>query len=205
MTCPDLGFSVRCHLATVLAMTYVGAASTRQLKRRRPLLRSAGGKVLQRVQANAAVRAATRRMLASSRMRVFPADVTAGNLLTGADTSRLPVVLVIVLGADASTIETAVDEVAAAQHITAGFRPVFVTDAPAMASMRKYQYPAELLVSENAWRPDQQGGVPWHEYAAQRIELMLTTYGATASVTLGSTGLDHAARLMLRSLRPVAA
>lgn len=207
MTCPNLGFSTQSALASVLTMTEISAVFGGRGRRpaRQSPLRRTGGKILQRVQANATVRAATHRLLASSRMRVVPVDVAAGNLLASADASRLPVVLVILLGADSATIHRTVDEVADAQHRTAGFRPVFVTNSPAMAAARRYRYPAELLVSEDAWHPDQQGGVPWHEYATHRIDLMLTAYGATASVTVGPTGLDHAARLMLQSLRPVVA
>lgn len=130
-----------------------------------------------------------------------PPDVAGGNVLVDADTSTLPVVLVVVIGAPPATIDKTVEQVAVLQRETAGFRPVFVTDTPALRLARRYHYPAEMLVGRCIWRQAEHNDVPWEDYARKRIGLMLAAYGTSASVTLGPAGLDDAARVVLRSLR----
>jgi hypothetical protein len=99
-------------------------------------------------------------------------------------------------GTGPDTIEEVADEVARLQVATAGFRPVFVSDVPAFGVLRRYGYPAELLLPADGW----QGRETWNEYARRLVGLMFDAYRATASVTIGPEGLDEAARVVLGSL-----
>jgi hypothetical protein len=137
-----------------------------------------------------------RRLYAIDATAPVPSDVAAGRLLDGVGTERLPVVLVVILGADSDTIEEVADEVARLQVATAGFRPVFVTEVPAFGVFRRYGYPAELLLPADGW----QGRETWNEYARRLVGLMFDAYRATAAVTVGPEGLDEAARVVLGSL-----
>jgi hypothetical protein len=140
-------------------------------------------------------------VLAVSPHHVVPSSVAAGNVLRGR-TDDLPVVLVVVIGASETAAGEVVKDVADIQARTAGFRPVFVADTAALGAARKYRYPAELLVHSDAWDDAAQGGTPWRAYVMQKLARVFSTYGATASVTLGSDGLNDAARLVLEALRP---
>lgn len=145
---------------------------------------------------NRALRAMARRLYAIDAAAPVPSDVTAGKLLNGVGTESLPVVLVVTLGADREALVDVVDEVARLQLMTAGFRPVFVTDVPAFAVFRRYGYPAELLLPAEPW----DGPGTWEEYARRVVGLMFDGYRATASISVGPGGLDAAGRLILGSL-----
>ena len=145
---------------------------------------------------NKTLRHIARRLYAIDATAPVPSDVAAGRLLDGMGTERLPVVLVVILGAGRDTIEDVTDEVARLQVATAGFRPVFVTDVPAFAAFRRYGYPAELLLPADGW----EGTETWHEYARRLVGLMLDAYRASSAVTVGPEGLDEAARIVLGSL-----
>lgn len=155
-----------------------------------------------RLRRSAAIRSAVKRIYAIDTASPAPVDVTAGRVLGGTGTESLPVTLVVVLGADGETIEATAGEVMRLQLMTAGFRPVFVTDRPVFAAFRRYGYPAELIVAEGEWDAAGYAGT-WDEYARRRIGLLFETYRATASVTVGPAGLDRPARLLLNSLRPM--
>jgi len=148
---------------------------------------------------NRAFRALVRRVYAIDGSTRVPVDVAAGRVLDGVGTENLPVVLVVVLGAERPTIDRTVDDVARLQLMTAAFRPVFVIDTPAFASMRKYGFPAEVLIPASQWSDAE---YTWEEYARRLLALMLDGYSATASVTVGPQGLDTAARVLLGSLHP---
>lgn len=169
---------------------------TKQVIRRLPGAERARRNVPQLLRRNKALRSMARRLYAIDAAAPVPSDVAAGKLLDGVGTESLPVVLVVTLGADSGTIEEMVDEVARLQVLTAGFRPVFVTDLPAFETFRRYGYPAELLLPADGW----QGQGSWEEYARRLIGLMFDGYRATASVTVGPEGLDPAGRAVLGSL-----
>lgn len=133
-----------------------------------------------------------------------PLDITSGSLVTGIGTERLPVTLVLVLGADEHRFEQVVTEVARLQRVTAGFRPVLVADSPRFSAVRRYGYPLELLVPEADFDPVVHGRT-WREYARARIALLLDSYRATVTVTAGPDGLDEESRLLLSALRPAVA
>jgi hypothetical protein len=156
-------------------------------------------RILRRARNSPGVRRLVQKVFAVDTASAVPVDVSSGRLVGGVGTESLPVVLVVVIGADAETIEEIVDETARQQLIGAGFRPVIVTDAQAFAAIRRYGYPVELLVGRSGW---EQSVPSWDEYARDRVALLFATYRATASVTAGPAGLDDAARLVLSSLRP---
>jgi hypothetical protein len=147
---------------------------------------------------NTAMRRTAHRLFAIDSPVAVPPDVAAGRVLSGVDTESLPVVLVVVLGADKPTLVDVVDEMARLQAQNAGFRPVIVSDTEAFAEIRSTGYPVELLISRTDW----DGSRPWDEYVAERLGLFFATYRPNAAVTVGPTGLDDASRLLLTSLRP---
>jgi hypothetical protein len=135
-----------------------------------------------------------------------PLELTAGHLLVGLGTKRLPVILFSLVGlTDAveysakvyEVVDSVIDQVAEAQLLDAGFRPVFVLDAPAFSRARSYGYLVELVEPRSAWE-----GTPtdWSEYIAARVASMMTIYRASAILTVGPDGLDDVARGVLRSL-----
>lgn len=166
--------------------------------RRIPGARRARALVPRLFRRSRALRAIVRRIYAVDGSLRVPVDVGAGRLLVGIGTESLPVVVVVIIGADARTIERTIDEVARLQVVTAGFRPVIVADRPAFVAARKYGYPTELLVSAEDWRDSH---LSWEEYARRIIGLIFEGYRATASVAVGADGLNPAARVVLGSLR----
>lgn len=169
----------------------------RQWMKRVPGAQPTRRRVLRAVRGSSAMRSLIRQVYAVDTDSPVPVDVAPGTVLGGVGTEALPVVLVVVIGADADTVEATVDEVARLQLLGAGFRPVFVTDTPAFAATRRYGYPVELLPD-----PVGSGDTSWNERVRERLALLFATYRATASVTLGPGGMDEPARLVLSSLRP---
>lgn len=129
--------------------------------------------------------------------RVFDLDVTvggsvflsAGDLLAGHGLDNLPVVLVSLVGADTDDIPSLLEAVAQEQVLTGGFRPVIVLDSDHFADVRRYGYPVDHIVAEQAW----QGEEPWRDYFRERLRSMRRGYGAVALVDLSEPdglGLD---------------
>lgn len=172
----------------------------RQLTRRIPGVGPLRRRTVQAMRGNAALRALVKRVYSIDAALPVPLDVAPGRVLGGVGAEALPVTLVIVLGTDRPTFETTVDEIARLQLITAGFRPVIVTDQPSFAVVRRYGYPMELLSPRDLWEAEDTD-TSWDEYARERIALVHATYRASASVTLGPDGLDWRGRLLLSSLR----
>ncbi|MFW6090830.1 MAG: hypothetical protein ACODAF_03085 [Actinomycetota bacterium] len=169
----------------------------RQWMKRIPGVQQARRRMLRAVRGSPAMRSLIRQVYAVNTESPVPVDVAPGNVLGGVGTEALPVVLVVVVGADTQTVEATVDEVARLQLLGAGFRPVFVTDTPAFAATRRYGYPVELLTE-----PVGSGDALRNDRLRERLALLFATYRATASVALGPRGLDEPARLVLSSLRP---
>lgn len=172
----------------------------RQWAKRVPGVQATRRRLLRAVRGSTAMRSLVRQVYAVDTAAPVPVDVAPGNLLGGVGTEALPVVLVVIVGADTETVGATVDEVARLQLLGAGFRPVFVTDTPAFAATRRYGYPAELL-GESGAAEAKGGDSSATEHARERVALLFSTYRATASVTLGPGGLDEPARLVLSSLR----
>lgn len=160
--------------------------------------------VARRLRSSDTARSLVKRLYALDAGSPVPLDVAPGRVVGGVGTESLPVTLIVILGADTDTIGGTVDEIARLQLMSAGFRPVIVTDRPAFAAIRRYGYPAELLLPRDEWDVDLQG-VGWEEYAQRRLALLFSTYRASASVNLGPAGLDDTARLLLGSLRAATA
>lgn len=176
----------------------------KQWARRIPGIRGARHALVREVRRSESMRALARRVFAVGKPTTAPPDVASGRVLGGVGTESLPVVLVVALGADADLVSDSVDEIARIQLLSAGFRPVIVTDTPAFSAPRRYGYPAEVLVDRKSWVSGDHGDGTWEEYARKRLALLFDTYRATASVTVGSTGLDDSARVVLNALRPAA-
>lgn len=176
----------------------VSRTRLKQHFRRLPGAGVAQERIPQLLRRSRAFRAIVRRAYAVDGSVRAPVDVAAGRVLHGSGTESLPVVLIVMLDADESTIDGTVDEVARIQLLSGGFRPVFATDTPAFAAMRRLGYPAELLIPANEWTNSE---MTWQEYARRTLALMFDGYQATASVTLGAEGLNSAARSVLGSLR----
>lgn len=166
--------------------------------RRLPLVLSVRRRLVMLARNSTTLRRAAQLIFAVDSSATAPPDVAPGRVVGGVGTESLPVVLVVVIGADAATLNSVVDETARLQISTAGFRPVIVSDADALAHIRQYGYPAELLISRSEWS----GPPSWDEYARERLALLFATYRASAAVTVGADGLDDASRLVLSSLRP---
>jgi hypothetical protein len=176
----------------------------KQWLRRVPGIMPARRRVLRKARNSTAMRRMVQKVFAVDTASAVPVDVTAGRVIGGVGTESLPVVLVVVVGADVDTLEEVVDETARLQLLSAGFRPVIVTDVDAFAAIRRYGYPVELLIDREAWAAQSQSGL-WEEYVRDRIGLLFATYRATASVSAGPTGFDDAARLLLSAIRSAGA
>lgn len=176
----------------------------KQWARRVPAIRVARHALVREVRRSKSMRALATRVFAVGEPTTAPPDVASGRVLGGVGTESLPVVLVVALGAETEMVSDSVDEVARIQLLSAGFRPVIVTDTPAFSAARRYGYPAEMLVDRKSWVSGDYGDRTWEEYARERLALLFATYRATASVTVRPTGLDDSARVVLNALRPAA-
>jgi hypothetical protein len=180
-----------------------------RLARRMPGYRWVRRRAVPRIRQSAAARALAYRLFAVESRRAQPVEapfqLAAGRLLGGLGTERLPVILVSLVGlADAvedkararEVVDAVVDEVAEAQLLGAGFRPVFLLDTPAFSQARSYGYVVELVTPRSIWSCDSRD---WPEYLAARVASMTTTYEISIMMTVGPDGLDDAARGVLES------
>lgn len=165
-----------------------------RMLRRMPGYRYARRSVLPRVRANATARGLVRRVFDVDGDQRAPLDVAAGNLLGGVGTERLPVVVVITIGVPAERVPPIVDEIAQLQVLSAAFRPVIVMDVPQLAAARRYGYAVELLVDETSWNPVDG---PWDEYVGARLASIVATYRCSATINVGSDGLNHLDRALI--------
>lgn len=167
--------------------------------RRIPGYRYARRTVVPRLRDSATARAVVHRLFAVDAKQHTPLDVTAGRLLAGVGTERLPVVVVLLLGLPPERVREIVDELAELQVLSAGFRPVIVMDVPELAAARSYGYPAELLLPAADWPYE---GQSWDDYVRTTLGTVFATYRSTASVVVGPDGLGRTERLLLASLAP---
>jgi len=141
----------------------------------------------------------------STQPAAAPLELAAGRLLAGLGTERLPVILISLVGltedieenaAAREVVDVVIDEVAECQLLGASFRPVFLLDTPAFGRARSYGYVVELVTPRSAWLGEP---ADWPVYIAARVRSMATIYGVSAMITVGSDGLNDAARGLLRS------
>lgn len=135
--------------------------------------------------ASFAIRIAPRQL--EDLQRTWDPFPTPGRLIAGQGHERLPVVIINLIGEDVPTITQLVDEIAALQLATAGFRPVFVLDQPALAITRRYGFATELVMEPAAWPFDQR----WDDYVARRLRDILSTYGAKVMINPSAEGLSR--------------
>jgi hypothetical protein len=181
-----------------------------RLARRMPGYHWLRRRAVPRIRRSGAARALAYRLFAvgsrgSSAHVDAPLELTAGRLIAGLGTERLPVILLSLVGlanrigtnaSSGQVVDAAIDEVAEMQLLGAGFRPVFLLDVPAFSRARSYGYPVELVTPRTAWSGE---SVDWSDYVAARVASMTRTYGVSAMITVGPDGLDDAARGVLQS------
>lgn len=133
--------------------------------------------------------------VAAKRPVRLPSDITAGTVLGGIGSERLPVVLLLLVGTPVERIGDVAEEVASVQVLGAGFRPVFVIDSPVFAPIRRFGYVVELVVARNSWSADGS----WSEYLRRRVASMMDLYSARAVITVGADGLGDGGRAALEA------
>ncbi|KGM09303.1 hypothetical protein [Cellulomonas bogoriensis] len=126
--------------------------------------------------------------------------LSAGRLLDGHGLENLPVVLVDAVGAPAADLPAMVEAVAREQLLTGGFRPVVLLSGDDLSAARRYGYPVELVVQEDAWPTD--SPVPWPDYLRHRIGDVVHTYNVSMTVALRSVQDVHGASAVLATCRP---
>lgn len=164
--------------------------------RRLPGYRYARRTMVPRIRRSATARAVVHRLFAIDGKQRTPLDVAPGNLLAGVGVERLPVVVIVMFNLSADRVDEVVAEVAELQVLTAGFRPVFVTDTPQLGTARRYGYPVELLVDEAGWDDSQ----PWSTYLRSALTAIFAAYRSNASLVVGPAGLSQTDRLVLNSV-----
>jgi hypothetical protein len=117
-------------------------------------------------------------------------DLTAGNLVAGVGLQALPVVIFALADVPETRLESVVDEIAALQLLTAGFRPVLLLDQPDFACARKYGYGAELIPPLSDRQSDQ----------VRYWERLRRTYGTALVCEVSGDRLSQTQRLFLLSL-----
>lgn len=181
-----------------------------RLVRRIPGYRMVRRRAVPWIRKSATVRAIANRLFAMesgwSAAPVEPSlELSAGRLLGGVGTDRLPVILLSLVGlADGDgwnrpigdVVDGVIDDVAEMQLLGAGFRPVFLLDTPAFGRARSYGYVAELVTPRTAWSAE---SADWSEYVGARIASMRTNFGVSAVITIAPDGLDDVTRGVLRS------
>lgn len=111
----------------------------------------------------------------------------------------LPAVLVLCLGIDSADLPSAVREVATAQLVVGGFRPIFVVDAAGFTAARRAGYPVEHLVPAAEWAA-RDDTTSWPAYAAARLERLRADYGNAPLVSLPRADDPAAVRDLLAAL-----
>jgi hypothetical protein len=181
-----------------------------RLARRMPGYRWVRRRALPRIRQSAAARTLALRLFAiesrtSAQSVEAPLELPAGRLLAGLGTERLPVILVSLVGLtdaldDKATvdelIDAVIDQVAEAQLLGAGFRPVLLLDTPSFSRARSCGYVVELITPRSVWQAEP---TDWPEYIAARVASMTTAYGVSTMISVGPNGLDDVARGVLRS------
>jgi hypothetical protein len=181
-----------------------------RLARRMPGYRWVRRRALPQIRHSAAARALAYRLFAiesrtSAQPIEAPLELTAGRLLAGLGTERLPVILISLVGLtdaidDKATVgelvDVVIDQVAEAQLLGAGFRPVFLLDTPSFSRARSCGYFVELVMPRSGWQAEP---TDWSEYIAARVTSMTKAYGVSTVITVGPDGLDDVARGILRS------
>lgn len=124
--------------------------------------------ILPQVRHNAVLNDLVSRVFASGTHRAGQAQVPfrGGIHLTGSDVPLLPVVGLVMLGADREQLVNLMDQLADVQRRTRGFRPLLLVDTPAFAEARRHGYVIDLLVPREAWTGDDQ---TWEDYVARRL------------------------------------
>lgn len=108
--------------------------------------------------------------------------VPGGTLLPPEQAKHLPVAMLVVLGAG-DRIDEWVDRVAQAQVESAGFRPLFVVDAPHFAKLRQYGFLFEYLMPYADWASLEQPA-DWARYVQARLSRLTKLYHPSTVIVL---------------------
>jgi hypothetical protein len=116
--------------------------------------------------------------------------VPMGRRLADVEAAGIPVVLVVAIGLDAQLLQRLVDDVAAAQYLTVGFRPLFLTDSDDFAPLRRHGYLVEHVMARDDWSAVAEAA-DWGDYLRDRIALLRETYQPARILSL-SGQIDRA-------------
>lgn len=108
--------------------------------------------------------------------------VPGGTLLPPEQAKHLPVVMLVLVGAG-DRIEEWVDRVAQTQVESAGFRPLFVVDAPHFAKLRQYGFLFEYLMPYADWSSLEQPA-DWARYVQARLNRLTNLYRPSTVIVL---------------------
>lgn len=108
--------------------------------------------------------------------------VPGGRLLPPEQAKHLPVAMLVLLGAG-DRIDEWVDRVAEAQVESAGFRPLFVVDAPHFAKLRQYGYLFEYLMPYADWSSLAEPA-DWTRYVQGRLNQLTKLYRPSTVIVL---------------------
>jgi len=170
--------------------------------RKLPGYRNLRRTLVPRIRRNKVARMVAHRIFGSGGRRGGGADLSAGTVLDGVGTERLPVVVIMITGATDQRCRRIVEQVATAQLLGAGFKPWFVLDSPVFAPFRSYGYAVDLLVARDAWASADR---TWEEYVGHRLARLVATFAAAATVRIDGDELSPIDAALLSDLgdRPV--
>lgn len=126
--------------------------------------------------------------------------VRAGRFLAGPGVSRLPVVVVDLVGATEAELAAGLREIAMLQVQTRAFRPVVVTDLPAFGLLREYGYPMELVLAAADWS---HADLSWDAYAGHRLAAIVAHYRGVMVLRMPNGRVDPHDRIVLVGLAEV--
>lgn len=114
--------------------------------------------------------------------------VPGGTLLSSEQATQLPVTMFVLIGAGDQTDEW-VERVARAQVESAGFRPLFVVDAPRFTTLRHYGYLFEYVMPDEDWAM-LEDAASWPRYVNERLNRLAHLYRPSTVVVLPA-GAQH--------------
>lgn len=102
--------------------------------------------------------------------------VPGGHHLPAEHRDLVPVTMIVRLDATEASLEALVDGVAREQLVTAGFRPLFVTDCDAFMVFRRHGYLFEFVPPKSDWEAIAGLAANWETFVEQRLRSLVETY-----------------------------
>ncbi|MFN8076541.1 MAG: hypothetical protein U0Q15_14140 [Kineosporiaceae bacterium] len=132
---------------------------------------------------------------------VPPPGLRAGRLPTPAPADELPVVVVVLLGAQpeavAATVEVLADVVAGRRPGVPAVRPLLLLDRPHFAPARQAGLPFDHVVPEQDW-PAHGGRGPWQDHVGARLALLCRQYATSTVLRVPPGGIAELGEEALR-------